>query len=77
MTRCAPLLGSPIDGDELAEARRLVLDGDAIGQACAEVRSWVARAEAAIEGFADRPGAQTLRSVARNIVDSLPEGSRA
>lgn len=67
------MLGSPVDGDELAEARRLVLDGDAIAQACTEVRSWVERAEATIEEFADRPGAQMLCSVARNIVGSLPE----
>ena len=68
------VLGSPIEGDELDEARRLVLDGDAIAQSGNEVRSWIDRAEAEIEDFADRPGARTLRSVARNIVDNLPEG---
>lgn len=70
------ILGSPIEGAVLAEARRLVLAGDAIGQAGTEVRSWIARAEAAIDDFTDRPGARTLQSVARNIVDSLPEGDR-
>ena len=65
------LLGSPVDGPELAEARRLVLDGDAVEQACVEVRAWVDRADASLADFADRPGARTLRGVSAVIVDSL------
>ncbi len=71
------LLGSPIEGADLAEARRLVLDGDAIEQACTEVRAWVDRADASLAEFADRPGAHTLRAVSAVIVDSLPDASRA
>jgi heptaprenyl diphosphate synthase len=67
------VLGSPIEGEELAEARRLVLDGDAIAQACDSVRGWVHRADASLDDLADRPGALALFGITRTIVDALPE----
>lgn len=54
------LLGRPIEGVELARARELVIDGSGIGEATAEVRSWLDRANVAIGPFEGRPGAAVI-----------------
>lgn len=66
------LLGAPVEGAQLDEARRLVLDGDSIAQASDEVRAWIERAEDAIADVATTPGAQVLTSVGRAVLEHLP-----
>jgi heptaprenyl diphosphate synthase len=65
------LLGTPIDGETLAVARALVLDGDAIGASIAEARRYRDQAVAALGPLADRPGAVALTATVDHLVGSL------
>jgi heptaprenyl diphosphate synthase len=56
----ASLLGVPIYDDAVARARELVAAGGAVEAALGDARAYAQRAAAALEGFAERPGAQAL-----------------
>jgi heptaprenyl diphosphate synthase len=56
----ADLLGVPIHDDLLARARGIVAAGGGVEAALADARAYAQQAEAALEGFAERPGAQAL-----------------
>lgn len=65
------LLGKPIEGDTLAQARELVVAGNAIAASIAEAGNWCERALSALEPFADRPGAEALAATAQRLVDAV------
>ncbi|MBS1848763.1 MAG: polyprenyl synthetase family protein [Actinobacteria bacterium] len=56
----ASLLGGPIGDDELARARKLVLEGGGVTVAAETASNWLDRADAALAAFSGSPGAATL-----------------
>jgi heptaprenyl diphosphate synthase len=67
------LLGRPIVGAELEEARVLVRESDGIAQSLAIAQEFVADALACLEPYGDRPSAQALSGAATHLLLEVEE----
>ncbi len=65
------LLGSPIEGDDLDRARKLVRESDGVAQSIEVARAYVDQAVAALAPFGDRPSAIALRGAAHHLLADL------
>src|SRR5690606_4607762 len=65
------LLGRPIDGAELEQARKLVRDSDGVLQSIEVAHAYVDEAVATLVPFGDTPGAVALTGAARHLVATL------
>lgn len=62
------LLGSPIEGDVLERARKLVRQSDGVEQSLAVARTFVGQAVACLAPFGDRPSAVALSGAAEHLM---------
>jgi heptaprenyl diphosphate synthase len=66
-----PLLGRPIEGDELERARDLVRSSVGVEESVAVAQAYVDRACEALAPFGERPTTAALAGAARQLLDDL------
>jgi geranylgeranyl pyrophosphate synthase len=66
------LLGHPLDGDALNEARQIVRSDGAVPRAIGMARHYASEAAAALGDLPDGPAVAALRDLGDRLVDSVP-----
>jgi heptaprenyl diphosphate synthase len=65
------ILGTPLDDDQRESARTIVRRGDAIDEATATARAYVANATAALDALGPDPVTDGLQATARYLIERI------